>query len=104
MNKPKQPSIVPLLILTLITVVMWVSLEVYRIFTKPVSLVVSEEISQPLTPTLDQEAINQIVSKIYLDDSQIPDGTVTSSPLPGQKSVTLPISQPESASESGTAQ
>ena len=82
MKKTKVPGLIPVLILTLITVVMWVSLDVYRTVKKPEQSVVSDEVTKSLTPKLDQEAMEAIESRIILDDSQIPDIVANSSPTP----------------------
>lgn len=76
MQKSKMPSLVSILILTLITVVVWISFDVYRLFNRPPDPVVPEEVSKPLDPTLDQETINQIESRLFFDDSQIIDQVV----------------------------
>lgn len=89
---------------------MWVFLDVFRTLKKAPELVVPTEISQPLTPTLDQNSINQIESRTFLNGSQIPDNVVNSSPTPkasitpkpsGTPSATI---QPANASGSGTTQ
>lgn len=107
MNKPKPPSIIPLLVLTLIMVVMWVSFDIYRSFQKPTDVHVPESVLQPLTPTLDQTTVDQIEKRIYLDDSQIPDSVATAkhtadSAITGD-SAASPAAQPV-ASDSGTTQ
>ena len=89
MKKTKLPSLVTVLILTLITVVMWAGFDVYRLIKSGPSPSVPANISQPLTPSLDQDSINQIESRIYLNDSQIPDNVVSSNP-----SATTPVSSP----------
>ncbi len=116
MKKNKLPSLIPILILTLITVVMWVSLDVVRLLKKTPELVVPKDISQPLTPTLDENSINQIESRIFLNDSQISDNVVSSSPTPqssiapeatatpGVTATPSATIQPESATGSGTTQ
>jgi hypothetical protein len=105
MNKEKLPSIVPILILTLITVVMWVSFDIYRAFLKPADVNVPAAVSQPLTPTLDQNVINQLESKPYLDNSQIPDTVVNSAPVataePSPSPQALPTALPVEATGSG---
>jgi len=73
MKKTKLPSIVSILILTLITVIVWVTFDVYRLFNKADDPVVPESVSLPLVPTLDTETINKFESRIFLDQSQIPD-------------------------------
>jgi len=111
MKKTKLPNLIPVLILTLITVVMWIFLDVFRILKKVPELVVPTEISQPLTPTLDQNSINQIESRIFLNDSQIPENNIVSaSPTPAATIVPEVSStpsatiQPENATGSGITQ
>lgn len=111
MNKTKLPSIISVLILTLITVIMWVSLDIYRALKKPTEITVSKEISQQLNPSLDQDSIKKVESRNFLDDSQIPD--VTISPVIATPSSTIaPVNVPTTetttqsinASQSGTTQ
>ena len=86
------------MILTLITVVFWVSLSAYRAFTAKPSENVPKEISDPLTPTLDQDEIKQIESGIFFDSSQIPENVVTASSTPTSVQPTqipLPTPTPE---------
>jgi hypothetical protein len=81
MKKNKLPSIISILVLTLLTILLWITLSVYRAFiTKPTASV-PEEVSAPLTPTLDANTIKQIEGGVYLTGSEIPDN-VTGSPLP----------------------
>lgn len=108
MNKRKIPSLIPVLVLTLITIVIWVSLDIYRAFRKPTEVSVPANVSQPITPTLDQSVIEQIESRTYLNDSQVPDNIiVNSSPTPAAKvtpkPTIVPTAQPANASGSGTA-
>jgi hypothetical protein len=102
MNKTKLPSIISVLILTLITVIMWVSLDVYRAFKKPAQNIVSQEISQPLTPSLDQNSIKQIESRNFLNDSQIPDSILNKATPSSTLIPTTIFTQPINASGSGT--
>jgi hypothetical protein len=104
MNKSKLPNLIPILILTLITVVMWVSLDVLRALKKAPELTVPTEITQPLIPSLDQNSINQIESRIFLNDSQIPDNVTSSSPTPKALATPSPTIQPVNASGSGITQ
>jgi hypothetical protein len=110
MKKTKLPSLIPVLIMTLITVIMWVSLDIYRAFKKPAEAVVPTEVSQPFIPSLDQNVINQVESRTFLNDSQVPDNIVNSSPTPAGRATPsptiIPIAQPTAlpvmATESGT--
>lgn len=63
--KNKLPSVITLIILTFITIIFWVSFNIYTVFTKKAPIVVSEEILLPLDPKLDTEIINQIEGKNY---------------------------------------
>lgn len=108
MNKQKIPGLISVLVLTLITIVMWVSLDVIRSFQKITPSTVPAEISQPITPSLDQISISQIESRIFLDDSLIP-SDITSSPITPAASPTPaptiePTTQPVNASGSGITQ
>ena len=109
MKKNKLPSLISILILTLLTGVLWVSLEVYRTLTIKPAESVPETVSDPITPTLDQNIIKKIESAVFIDNSQIPDNVAqASSPAPNQPVQTpLPTPTPSvtsSASPSATPQ
>lgn len=89
MQKNKIPSLVSILILTLITAVIWVSFSIYRSITTQAPPPVPENISQPLTPTLDQDAINKVESGILFGSSQIPQNVASATPPTGT-GLTLP--------------
>ena len=82
MKKNKLPSLVTIMILTLITSILWVSLSTYRAFTAKPSESVPKEISDPITLTLDQDVIKKIESGIFFDSSQIPENVVSASSSP----------------------
>ena len=97
MKKDKLPSIVSILILTLMTVILWITLSIYHAFTTKPAASVPTEISRTLNPTLDQDTVKQIESGVYLDSSKIPDN-VTGSPLPLKTPVPLvPIVSPSAS-------
>ena len=77
MKNTKLPSIMSILILTAITSVMWVSFSVYSAFTTKPAPVVPQEVSEPLTPTLNQSVMSEIESKLFFNDSQIPQLTIS---------------------------
>jgi hypothetical protein len=91
MKKNKLPSAISILVLTLITALVWVSLNIYRALTASPPPAVPQNVSQTLTPTLNQDAINKIESSTFLNDSQIPSvvtgQTATGTPVP----TTLPV-------------
>ena len=99
MKKEKLPNIITILVLTIITIILWIALNIYRSFTvKPVPSV-PNEILAPLTPSLDTDTIKQIEAGIYLDSSQIP-GNVAGSPSPIATSKPLVLTASPSASPS----
>lgn len=104
MKKEKLPSLISVLILTLITVVMWVSFDVYRAITKAPESIVSAEITKTLNPTLDQESIKMVESRTLLDDSQIPEDIISSSPIPRIIATPEPTLEPINATDSGIIQ
>lgn len=106
MKKTKLPNIVAVLILTLITVVMWVSFSIYRAVVSTPAAVVPAAVSQPLTPSLDSEAMTLLESRVFIDESQIPDSVVTqtslsATPAPVATPVPIPSVAPETLPEEG---
>lgn len=67
MKNNKLPSIVILLILTLITVVFWITFSIYRSFMERdlVTTIVTKDVLLPLTPKLDMETFEMIEKRIY---------------------------------------
>lgn len=94
MKENKLPSIVSILILTLVTAITWIGFSVYRAFVVQPAPSVAKEVIQPLTPTLDTSIIEKIQSSLYLDSSQIPDNVVTSVQTPQPVVVSTPIPTP----------
>lgn len=70
------------MILTLITSILWVSLSTYRAFTAKPSESVPKEISDPITLTLDQDAIKKIESGIFFDSAQVSENVTVASGSP----------------------
>ncbi len=66
MKNKKLPSVVILLILTAITVVFWTLFSVYSIFSNKIGAVTTEDVSNPINPTIDENIVNMMKNKIYL--------------------------------------
>ena len=77
MKKEKTPNIVSLAILTLITSILWIFFSLYRVFIEKSDTNVSQEILEPLSPTLDETVISEIEKKVFIEQNQIPDTIVT---------------------------
>lgn len=71
MEKVKTPSIVTLSILTLLTIVLWILLSVYRAFNKPAEVSVAREVILALNPRLDTEILSNLDSRIFYTEEQI---------------------------------
>lgn len=71
--KTKLPSFVTILILTLVTSLAWVAFSVYRAVAIKPNPSVPKEISEPLVPILDDKTITDLKTKLYFDDSQVPE-------------------------------
>ena len=95
MKKNKLPSVITILILTLITIVVWISLSIYLALSKKLAPSVPEEISKPLTPTLDMDSLGKIQSRLFLDDIQIPEVILTQPITPTPEPVVEPTPEPE---------
>jgi cytoskeletal protein RodZ len=82
MKKNKLPSLITILVLTLLTSIIWVSFSVYRAITAKPPESVPSAVSAPLVPTFDTPEINKIESSLFLDNSQIPQNLITASTPP----------------------
>lgn len=93
--KHKIPNLVTILILTTLTAVMWISLNIYRAVTVKPSPAVPKEISEPLDPNLDLDAIQAIQSGLFLSEEQIPVTVIVSAtPSPSPTSRPSPSPSP----------
>lgn len=59
----KVPSIVTLLVLTLVTVVSWITFDVYRAIVKAPVVKIDAQTLKELNPSLDTDSIQTIVSR-----------------------------------------
>jgi hypothetical protein len=67
------PPIVKIAFMSLITVIIWITFDVYRALTVEPSPEVSEEVLRGLSPALDVTALNQLQNRVYVSDEQIRD-------------------------------
>lgn len=85
MKKLKTPTAVTTAVLTLITIFFWAGFEVYRTLTVKPAPTVPTAIVNPLDPTLDTKTLDTLPQRLFLEDSQIGNTTltaVTPSPVP----------------------
>lgn len=71
MKKLKVPSIVSIMILTVITVSFWIVFSVVRIFRTEPSPAVPPEILNPLNANYDKTAVDKIEKRLYFEQGQI---------------------------------
>jgi hypothetical protein len=65
MKKTKLPSIIVLMILTLITVLFWISFTVYRVFTTESKPEIPEEVILKLDPNFDSKTLQMTKDRIH---------------------------------------
>lgn len=71
MKKQKTPSLVTIGILTVITVIFWITFGVVRIFKgESQAVAIPAEILEPLNPTLDKNVVDKLYQRIYFDKGQ----------------------------------
>jgi hypothetical protein len=73
MDKNKVPKIVPLFLLTTVTIVIWASFDIYLNFKKSAPAVVPEDIIAAIDPKLDTTTLNSLAGRYYLNDEEIPE-------------------------------
>jgi len=88
-KRSKYPPIVRFLLFTTITVIIWVTFEVYRSLTIEPDPVVPEEILAPLDPTLDSTRLDELQRRVNLSEEEIGE-TVLLSPDLGEGVVVSP--------------
>lgn len=91
--KTKVPNLITILVLTVLTSVLWISLGVYRAITTKPTPSVPEEVSQPLTPTLDKNTIDDIKNRQFIAPSEFTTTLInTSTPFPSETPIPIATS------------
>jgi len=70
-KKSKVPSIVAVMILTVITISFWIVFSVVRVFRAEPTPSIPPEILNPLNPNYDKTVIDKIQERIYFDKEQV---------------------------------
>lgn len=103
MKKLRPPRIVTILIITTVTVVLWVFFTVYRILTSEDPVVIEPQLLEKLNPTLDTETLNSLQDKEFFDQDSIVVAQFSPTPTPEVSSPTpTPEPQQTEASQSAT--
>lgn len=104
MKKNKLPRPISILILTLLTAIVWVSLNIYRTITTKPAPSVPQDVSQSLNPILNKDSVGKIESAIFLDDSQIPQIVVNSTSAPVIQKTPTPLETPIATSSANSTE
>jgi len=100
MQKNKLPRPISILVLTLLTTVVWISLNIYRaVTTTKVPPSVPEDVSRALTPSLDKTTIEKIQAAVFFEDSQIPDVVSSSTSVATPKPEVVPTPESTASAE-----
>ncbi len=76
MRKPKAPRQVTVAVIITITIIFWVFFTVYRIFVTTPEVDVPDELLAPINPALDVAALENIESRVFVEESDIPETIV----------------------------
>lgn len=82
MKKSKLPRPIVIVILSLITIVIWTTFEIYRSLTFTPLDDIPTQVTVPLNPELNLDALSSLSQKIHLTDSQIGALPVTQTTIP----------------------
>ena len=96
MKNRKVPSLVVLAVLTVVTVLAWIVLNIIIFATKESAPTVPKEVLNPLNPELNLQALQDIEKRFYLEADEIPETII--SPLSSSEEATptaSPISSPQ---------
>ncbi|GEM_PF-1007630 len=73
MNKKEKPFLVQVAILTAITTLVWIGFSVYKALTNEPEPTVSEEVLAVIQPTLETDILENLETRLYLNDEEIGD-------------------------------
>jgi len=77
----QKPTFVNIIVLTLVTVFIWIGYSIYASLSRPISTEVPQEALENFDPTLDAEAVSKLQQSIYLGEDEI----VASTPQPEEE-------------------
>ena len=64
MKKTKLPSLIVLLILTVITALFWISFSIYKVFVSDTVIDIPEAVITQFDPTLDVKTLNEMKARL----------------------------------------
>jgi hypothetical protein len=91
MKRPPTPRLVTVAIFTTITVIFWIFFSVYTVLTQTPDIKVPPELLEPIDPTLDIEALEDISGRIHFEESDVTSPIiVVSTPSPQPETSPIP--------------
>lgn len=69
-SKPKAPPSVIIVLMSTITIVLWIGLEIYRSVRVTPDPEIPSEVLEPLNPNLDESALSLLPRRIKLSESE----------------------------------
>ena len=75
-EKQKTPSLVVIAGLTTLTALFWVAISIYMSIKKTEEINVPKEVTKPVNPTLDREALSGLNKRFYVEEESLPETLV----------------------------
>ncbi len=97
MKKPRAPRLVTVAIFTTITIIFWVFFSLYKVFTSLEPVSVDPKLLEPLTPTLDTNALSQLEGRVFFEEGEVAAPFAVASPSPTPAPEELIEETPETA-------
>jgi hypothetical protein len=102
MKNIKAPNIVIVGVITVITIVLWIIFGVYKLVSTPQDVNVPTNVLSPLSPTLNQEALNTLEGRIFFSEGELSGVNLISTPEPEESPSPTPSPTPEEEQEEAT--
>jgi hypothetical protein len=94
MRKAKMPSLLTIAILTVITVIFWIGLDVYRALTQKPAPEVGPKILAPIDSSLDTQSLDKLEKRVYIDQFQAATASQPPTPKPSATPIAIPSPNP----------
>lgn len=108
MKDVKAPNLVIIGVLTVITIAFWIVYGIYKLLSNPQAVSVESAIIEPLSPTLNRDALSTLEQRIFFSEAEIGESVISipspsPSPTPEESPLPSPGSEEDStATESAT--
>lgn len=93
MKNKKYPSLVRLIFVTTLTIIIWIAITVYHVIVKESPVIIDENISQPIDPSLNQDVMQAIEEGHFIEQKDLPEVPVVQ-PSPQSEVEITPSASP----------